>query len=246
MDEIIRQEIYRRFEREYWWFIGRRKIISDQISRYTTGNNDNPRVLEIGCGTGGNIEMLSRFGKVYGTDISLEALRISMAEGKVLIADAVRQPFRGGTFSLIAALDVLEHLEWPDDSLSEAFKLLCEGGFIVITVPAFQFLFSPYADKGHKRRYLSAEVKGMVEEAGFEVRNITYFNFLLFPLMFVERMAERFIKDRDPVEVTFRDLPTLLNKAFTMIFGLEKTLLRFVKFPFGGSILCIAQKRKRV
>lgn len=234
--------IYREFEANYWWFRGRRIILRDQLSRHIKPSVDS-NVLEIGCGTGGNLNFLGELGKVFGSDISFDALKLCGSKDTLIVSDALYIPFKDGAFSLVAVLDVLEHLPEPEKCLMQIHRVLKSDGWVVLTVPAFQFLYSPYADHGHKKRYLRNEIADMVESAGFELEKLSYFNSILFPLMVLERLMEKLKRSGDPIEITFKKLPCFLNTIFTLIFTAEKFLLSKMNLPFGGSIVCIAKKR---
>jgi SAM-dependent methyltransferase len=105
--------ILRRVEGTHWWFVGRRKIIEGFLAQICSSISGEPRILDVGCGTGANLEMLSRFGDAEGIDVSHDALNFCRERGlqNVKWGEAARLPFESETFDLVTAFDVVEHLD---------------------------------------------------------------------------------------------------------------------------------------
>jgi hypothetical protein len=150
-------------------------------------------------------------------------------------------PYSANHFHLITALDVIEHVDQDVDALRALHTLLVTAGKAVITVPAYMFLWS-YCDElnEHKRRYTLTELKAKLVEAGFIVEKISYFNTLLFPIVFIIRMLNNILKRDGSSHI---DMPTApVNFILKNIFGIEKHLLKYLNHPFGVSILAVVRK----
>jgi SAM-dependent methyltransferase len=230
----------RAIERDHWWFRARRKILADQVSRLKLGPD--ARILEVGCGTGGNLEMLSHFGAVTGLEPDEESREYASDQTGVPVVGGTLPdglPAFQGPFDLIAALDVIEHLDDDAGSLAALRKLLKPDGFLLTTVPAHPWMWSQHdALHHHKRRYRKAQYLNLIETSGFRLTKGSYFNSFLFPAIALARLA-RFTERTGGVDDA---LPAKgLNALLTGIFGAEKMALRHMNLPFGVSLLVIAQ-----
>jgi len=238
--------LYRIFfdiQKKHWWFVTKKRIVLDAIHSHLS-KIDDIKVLDIGCGTGLMLNALEGVGKTYGMDMSDDAVNFSreIFNGKVekgLLPDQI--PYEENFFDLITALDVIEHTDQDIDSLKTIRSHLVSGGKAVITVPAYMFLWSSFDELNeHKRRYTLTELNAKLIQAGFTVEKISYFNTLLFPIVFVVRILENFLKRGGASDVDMPSRP--LNFVLAKIFGIEKYLLRFVNLPFGVSILAVVRK----
>jgi len=174
-----------KIESWHWWFVGRKRILLKQIEKVFR-KKPTISILDVGCGTGGIIVSLSKFGKAIGVDNSFEALKFCYAKRiKSLCQAAVPfLPFREEAFDLVLAIDLLEHLDDDEDGLKEFWRVLVKSGKIIIFVPAFKFLWGIQDEVGlHRRRYSLSELKEKVEKSGFKILRISYFNFFLFPII---------------------------------------------------------------
>lgn len=235
--------IMSRTEAIHWWFKGRREIISHIISEL----NLRPKasILEIGCGTGGNLEMLSQFGSVSGLEMDSNALALAKTHSKNRYD--LRQgicpdlsSFSERTFDLICMFDVLEHIDLETETLREAAKLLTKGGRIILTVPAYQWLWGMHDEfLHHKRRYNAANLRIAADAAGLKIRKLTYFNFLLFPIAAATRIMEKLVGGKRPIGADIP--PTAINRALTWIFASEKFAVSHFHIPFGVSMLAILE-----
>lgn len=201
-----------------------------------------PRILEIGSGTGGNLAMLSQYGRVTGVEMDATAREMAAEKTDRIfdIRDGVcpnAMPFKSGeSFDLICLFDVLEHIEDDIAALSSLKGLLTDGGTVLVTVPAYRWLWSTHdLVLHHKRRYTSRELKHKLRGLGFNVLKISYFNTLLFPFIGGARLLDRLL-GRETASGTSVP-PTLINSALFNIFSLERFFLHWLKFPFGVSIL---------
>lgn len=227
-------------QRSHWWFKARREILADQIKRL--GLDKNADLLEIGCGPGGNIEMLKEFGNVSA--IELDDFAREYATGltgvKVVRDQLPTLASISQQFDLVCMFDVLEHVEEDDESLAALKKALKPEGTLLLTVPAYQWLFGRHDEiLHHRRRYSRAQLEKKLLAAGYRIRSGSYFNSLLFPVVAVTRLIELVLK---PESAVGSKMPgRLLNAIFYRIFKLELWILRLTTLAFGTSIIVAAQ-----
>lgn len=231
----------------HWYFIGRRSIIKTLLLE-TISKNTRIKILEIGCGTGGNLDLLNNFGEVKATECNDEArtIAINKTNSRYKIKYGLLPnmlPYEGEKFDLICLFDVLEHIEEDCNSLIEINKLLEDDGRIILTVPAYQFLFSEH-DKylHHKRRYSKKALLTLAKKTNLIPVKISHFNFFLFPLAFLMRFFDNFF-DTNFSSQSSKSIP-IYNKIFSMIFKYESFILKFINFPFGLSLYIILKKTK--
>lgn len=233
-----------RVEGSHWWFVGRRRILSSFIMRAVERlANPHPRILDVGCGTGANLEMLAEFGAAEGVDVSTEALDFCKTRGleNVRQGEAERLPYEDNTFDLVTGLDVVEHLDNDVGGLQEMRRVLRPGGRALLFVPAFMFLWGVQDDiSNHRRRYTLASLTKVVREAGLEVERATYANITFFGPILLGRLLMRMTGFRPASENNLT--VGFLNGVLGRIFGAEAKLLRHVNLPFGVSIICVARR----
>jgi len=231
-------------EGSHWWFVGRRRIIESFLGPICRKlNTEQPRVLDIGCGTGANLEMLSQFGTAEGVDVSVEALAFCRERGlaNVRQGEAEHLPFEDCSFDLVTALDVVEHLDDDVAGLEEMWRVLRPGGYAFLFVPAFMFLWGVQDDiSHHRRRYTLAGLQQAVRKAGFEIERTTYANITFFLPVLVGRWLMRVTDIRPASENNIN--VNALNGPLGRIFGLESSILRHVNLPFGVSAICVARR----
>lgn len=203
-----------------------------------------PRILDAGCGTGGAIKFLSRYGKVIGFDISEHALRFCQGRGVQNIARAsvMDIPFADETFDLVIALDVLYFVNIDDEAaLREFYRTLVPGGRLVIRVPAFNWLRGIHDIKvatGH--RYTLKELTGKIERNGLLPEFISYTNALLFPLIVLKRVVEKWLPPQADSDITIN--VGHLRKLFEYCLVLESHFIKKHSLPFGVSVIAAARK----
>ena len=231
-------------EGKHWWFAGRRHIIAGFVEQACRDlGKVRPRILDVGCGTGANLQMLSRFGVAEGVDVSVAALDFCRARGlaKVKQGAAESLPYEDAAFDLVTGLDVVEHLDDDIAGLKEMRRVLRPGGRAVLFVPAFMFLWGVQDDiSHHRRRYTLPDLKRKLREAGLTVERATYANLTFFAPILLGRQLMRLIGWRPASEnnITISALNGLLGR----IFSVESWWLRRLNFPFGVSIVCVAKR----
>ena len=236
-------------EGTHWWFAGRRRIIRgfvEEICRkleHEQPQAERPRILDVGCGTGANLELLGQYGEAEGVDVSPDALAFCRARGlaNVRLGEAEKLPYEDGAFDLVTALDVVEHLDDDAAGLREMRRVLRPRGRALLFVPAFMFLWGVQDDVSHhRRRYTLPVLKRTLREAGYEVERATYANLSFFAPIFLGRMLMRATGLRPASENNIN--VSALNGLLGRVLGAESALLRRVNFPFGVSALCIARR----
>ncbi|HSF25871.1 MAG TPA: class I SAM-dependent methyltransferase [Blastocatellia bacterium] len=236
-------EMYK-LESFYWWFVARRKLL-ESLMLAVTNEFTNPVILDVGCGTGMNFSVLSRFGDTFSSDSAGEALWFckSRGLGGLVQSDGESLPFSSASFDVVTALDVLEHLDNDLDAMRELLRVTKENGVLVITVPAYGFLWSEHDEAlHHRRRYAASELRNKLTNAGFEVERITYYiTLLFFPILFL-RFVQSVSKKSIQAKTSHMILPGWLNRFLIWILGFERQLLRWMNLPFGVSLVCLARK----
>jgi SAM-dependent methyltransferase len=227
----------------HWWYLARRRILADLISR-EADLPKNARILEIGCGTGHNFEMLRPFGEVDAIELDEAARRLASDRLGRPVGDAALPGLAGiedGAYQLIALLDVLEHVDADRESLESIAAKLAPGGRILITVPAYQWMWSAHdVAHHHKRRYSKRGLRAVAQAAGLKVLKIGYFNSLLFPLAAAVRLAG---KAMGKTESDDKVPPAPLNRLFQAVFGLERHVVGRLPFPAGVSLFALLSTR---
>jgi SAM-dependent methyltransferase len=232
------------FENEdhYWWFVSRRELVLDQIRRYV--RVENPLILDVGCGTGATATDLRRFGEVVGVDFSPLALQACATRGLgwLLRAKAEAVPLERDSVDAIVATDILEHLDDDRSALVEFRRILKPGGHAVITVPAYQFLWSEHdVALMHRRRYVARQLADRADQAGFQRVRLGYALSLLFPLA-LGRLLKRPKDNGKPAEAQIKPVPEWLNAALIRLQRFETALFRIGSLPWGLSVVAVLRK----
>jgi len=231
-------------EEEHWWFSARRDILRAVLDRHLPQASERT-LLELGCGNGGNLPLLARYGKLFAVETDNDARGRAAARGIAKVEPGALPhalPFTELQFDLVAALDVLEHVADEHAALAAMRAKLKRGGFLLLTVPAFAWLWSRHDEVSyHQRRYTKGGLIKLVKETGFEVAHSTYFNTLLFPLALAHiKLFTRFAAD---AHHGLRIPPRPLNALLRTIFSAERYLVPRLILPFGVSVLLCAIAR---
>src|SRR5262249_11298091 len=233
-------------EDEHWWYVGRRAIVMGLIEDALNPSNIERRVLDVGCGTGANLDHLRRFGRVEGVDLSMMALdycRQRRGDKQVICASANGLPFASESFDLITAPYVIQHLDDDLGGVCEIRRVMRRSAPAVIFVPAFQSLWGPNDDQsGHRRRYRMGELQELIEQSGLHVERISYANIGMFAPIWLGRKLLNALGAKSHSENRINH-PSI-NRLLTRLFSSEANWLRQHTLPFGVSIVCVARKTK--
>ena len=232
-------------EGTHWWFVGRRAILESFlrqiVAKFRTPHSA-LRILDVGCGTGANLEMLSQFGQAEGVDVSDDALAFCERKGlRVQKGLAEKLPFADETFDLTTALDVVEHLDDDIAGLKEMYRVTKSGGYSLIFVPAFMWLWGVQDDiSNHRIRYTKRQIVECLQKAGYTIERATYANWTFFAPILAGRTLMKLtgIKPESENNVNV----SALNGIFGKLFSAERLWLKNFDFPFGVSIVIVARK----
>jgi len=228
-------------EADHWWFVGKRHLLRSLLGDPRAGE----RVLDLGCGSGGIVRDLAPHCRCFGMDRSELGLRICRDRGFATLArgDLREIPFRSGSFDTVLLLDVIEHLDDDEGCLRRAAELLDVGGRIVVSVPAFRWLWSQHdVTFQHRRRYTARSLASVIRRAGLAPERMTYTNCAVFPAAAVWRnLARRTGLARIAPRHDFWPVPRWLNALLAKVYAFEAWLLRRVNLPVGVSVACIAR-----
>ncbi len=231
-------------EDTYWWFVGRRAIIDGILRRFASGCRVG---VDVGCGTGRNLAILAQYAdRVAGLDRSMAALSIAVSQGLAAgCVDGHSLPLADESVDLLTAFDVLEHMDDDVRALEEFNRVLRPGGLLLVTVPAYRFLWSEHDEAlMHRRRYVASELHMKLNRTGYEVifRSYAVF-FCFFPILFYRMFRGLFPKDAMSPKASHVVLPPLLNRLFAWMLRTEGFLMRFVRLPWGTSIVTLSRKQ---
>lgn len=229
-----------RVEKEHWWFAAKRSIVLHLLTT-RVHTSSRTRVLDVGCGTGAILEEFSRRYEAFGIDPSQQAVDFCRQRGLTNVWAGLLADFPPDKpYDLITMMDVVEHVEDDRGLLMEARRRLAPGGHLLITVPAFQWLWSHHdVALHHQRRYTRATLAPVVTGAGFTIEHLTYFNTLLFPLAVGRRFVQKLTggETMDDLEIPSPGM----NKLLRTVFEMETPVLSSYSLPFGLSLLCLAR-----
>jgi SAM-dependent methyltransferase len=235
-------------EDAHWWFASRRAIVDRIVERL--GLPPDAAILEPGCGTGGNFPMLARRGRLFAIDADENAIGFAQARGLAHVARAFLPatiPFGEQLFDLIVMTDVLEHLDDQAGTLRALHARSRPGGWLLMTVPAMAWLWSDHdVTHHHQRRYRAGELRALVSASGFDVSYLSYYNFLLFPIIAGARMLQRLSASDHEGANGRHDLampPAAINAILKWIFSTERYIVGTARIPFGVSLIVLARAR---
>lgn len=239
MERVVYRQMAE-LDQRHWWYRARREILADLIRREAMPPSD-AQILEIGCGTGHNLAMLGQFGTVDGIELDDEARGVAEQRLGRKVMNAPLPELAGigdRRYDLIAALDVIEHVDDDAAAIAAIAGKLKPAGKLVMTVPAHRWMWSAHdVVNHHKRRYSKAAVDRLVESSPLRLDKSGYFNSLLFPLAIAERLASK-LRGKDDADVKLPPRP--LNAALEAVFAAERHLVGRVPLPPGLSLFAVA------
>jgi len=242
-------EAYYRHENDHWWFRWRYDLVKQLVSSLKTGPGY--RILDAGCGTGQMTKHLEQLGQAVGMDSAGEAISYAQARGvrRLVRGSITDPPFVDGAFDCVLALDVIEHVDDDIGILSSMVKIVKPGGNLIVTVPAFQALWSEHDEiNHHKRRYRAGQLRSLIEEAGFTVDRVTYCNTALCGPVYLTRKAKNLVRSftgsdvNRPLQSDLGEYPRVVNEGLYRLMKTETRLMRWMDLPFGVSILAVASR----
>lgn len=240
-----------RVQDRHWWFAARREILREQLRALRLPTD--AQILEVGSGTGANLALLAQFGSVTGLEMSAEAIASARSRG---LEQPGRVTLRQGrcpedlaslqqSFDLVCLFDVLEHIDNDREALEALRASLKPGGRILISVPAYQWLWSGHDEAlHHRRRYRLGELAKLCADCGLAVTTSSYFNTVLFPVAVVGRVMDRLLGRRQSSGSAVPAAP--VNAGLRTVFAFERHLLGRVPLPFGLSIFVVAHAQAAV
>lgn len=241
MEKYLYDDLYN-LEEKHWWHISKRRNIQNLIIKYN--HSRNPKILDVGCGTGKNIEELLKLGQIWGLDNSKKAIEYCKKRGlkNLKLGNAQKTHFNPGSFDVITLLDILEHTD-DNKTLIEMKRILKKDGLLIITVPAFYWLWSRWDEIAHhKRRYNKSTLLEVLKKNNFNVIKITYlYSFLLVPVYLIRKIKQKFFSKQE-YPSDFRLNNSLFNRMLNLLSFLEFKVAEKIPLPFGTTILVVAKK----
>ncbi len=238
-----------RFEDSYWWFVARRHLIASLLDDFYARDGQ-LNILDIGCGTGAMLDELSPFGAVVGADFATEALGFCRERGDhypLTRADVRRLPFADGSFDVVTAMDIIEHIDDDKAAASEIRRVLKPGGRLFVTVPAFPSLWSEHDEAlHHYRRYTAPHLKDLFQRVGLTVPKLSYTVTSLFPGIWLYRQLSNKLPKRragGEKKANLVNFSRPINRALLALSEWESGLVRRLNLPFGVTVMCVAQKK---
>jgi len=246
MDRLL--ELTYRAEQTHFWFRGFRRYARAHLARALAGQS-RPRLLDCGCGTGTNLEMLRSFGDAVGFDLTWIGVEFAHQHGhRVAQASIGEIPFRDATFDLVTSFDVFQCLPEPVEAraIAEMARVLRPGGHLLLHVAALEMLHGRHSVLSEEvRRYTPARLRAVVEGAGFRVERLTFDQASLLPILFPVRLWQRWSAPAGSVQAGEFEIsvpPAPINAALSALVALEALALRVVNMPVGSSLMCLARK----
>jgi SAM-dependent methyltransferase len=240
MDRDYEQQTHE-VEDRHWWYRGRRTVLDGVIAGLNLPSG--ARILDAGCGSGRNMVDLARHGPVTGIELSEPSVALARARGvgEVIAGSVLELPFAADSFELAVSLDVIEHLDDDLGALRELRRAVAPGGALLLTVPAYQWLWSGHdVINHHHRRYTRRSLRDVAERAGWRQERTTYFNSLLLPVAIMLRALDRLSTKTTESSLDLWVPPEPLNWLLERPLAMEAALIRRGgRIPAGLSLLAI-------
>lgn len=229
-------------EDHHWWYHGRRVVCFKLLDRYLS-SRQGLEILDVGCGTGLNVQLLGRYGEARGVDMSPDALEICRRRGveNVSLHQAGELPFATESFDLLTAFDVIEHIEDDRGALLEFKRVIRPGGTLLIYTPALPWFYGEH-DRivEHKRRYMAGELRNKIEGAGYELLHLSYVNFFVLPITVLARIVYALAPTGRHREMDVPPKPA--NWFLSRLSEWESHLVMKSVLPVGLSLAAVARK----
>lgn len=240
MQKYLYKDLYD-LEELHWWHKAKRNLVSFFLDQNL--NSKASKILDVGCGTGKNLEAFSEYGVVHGIDNSIDAISFCRKRGlkDVTLGSIEKMPYEGNSFDAVTVLDVLEHVD-DFKALKEIKRILKKEGVLIITVPAFTWLWSRWDEVlYHKRRYSEITLTGVLESSGFKIIKTSYaYSFLVLPALIIRSAKKMFYKNYYPSD--FQLSNRVINYLLSILADIEKIFIIKFKIPFGTSLVVVAKK----
>ena len=240
-------ELAKMFDLEdtYWWFVARRELVRDFLLRHEPSAPE-PRILDVGCGTGATLKMLRDIGLLTGIDRSGSALRYCQLRGlqQLALATAEALPVTSESVDVVLALDLMEHVADDDAAAREFARALRPGGLLVVTVPALPELWSEHDEAlDHRRRYRAGRLRRVLFGAGLHVERLSYLiTVLLVPIAALRLLQRVLPRRKGEARTAFIIPPKPINWLLTSLLRLEHVWLTRFNLPVGVSLIALARK----
>jgi SAM-dependent methyltransferase len=243
MDRDYEQQTFQAEDR-HWWYRGRRTVLDRVIDGLALGAGGAPiRILDAGCGSGRNMIELAQLGPVTGVELSGASVEKARQRGcgEVIEGSVLEMPFADASFDLAVSFDVIEHLEDDLGALRELRRTVAPGGALLLTVPAYQWLWSGHDEiNHHHRRYTRRSLQTVAEQAGWRQDRTTYFNSLLLPVAIMLRVLDRFNRKTTESSLDLWVPPEPVNRVLELPLTLESRIIaRGGRIPAGLSLLSV-------
>jgi ubiquinone/menaquinone biosynthesis C-methylase UbiE len=245
LDRLL--EMTARAEREHFWFHGFRRFVRpllEDAARDVKGRV--PTVLDCGCGTGNNLQMIRQYGRAFGIDLTYSGLAYARRHRERLIAQAsaTALPFPDRVFDIVTSFDVIYALDdaGAATALKEMYRVMRPGGYLVLNVAALPVLRGNHSVLGGEvQRYTRRSLRRHFEDADFGVKRLTYTNISILPMVAGIRFAQRLIGHRESTQEISVPVPPV-NAALKVLLAVEAAAVRWVDMPIGSSLLALARR----
>ena len=239
-------DLTRQAEANHFWYHGFRRYLRPVFDA-AVANRPHARILDVGCGTGANLRLLTRHGAAFGLDLNERGLALAREVGRPLLrADSSHLPFPDGTFDVVTTFDMMQCIPTDREAVREMARVLKPGGAAIMSMAALEILHGDHSEVWQEyRRYDRASARGLAEQAGLRVERVSFMFAVLFPLLLVsrgvQRLTRRFREVRDDTDIAIPPAP--VNALLSGLLTVEAALSRRVGMPVGSSLLVVARKR---
>ncbi len=241
--DLEKLQLYEKLGNSHWWLTSKYTILKDFLIHHAPSRTDFNPMLDIGCGGGVFLKKISDIAPFqFGADLNYKILLNRQTQNNLFVTSNAKQlPYKDNVFSLVSAIDILEHIDDDNIAVHEIFRVLKSNGWVLVSVPAYMSLFGDH-DKlfGHIRRYKLNQIRNILISNGFLIKKATYIQPLFFLPLFLKR---RFFPTNDNYLGDFNLPPKTINNILHHILAFERFPLRLINFPFGPTILVLAQKK---